>query len=239
MSLFNQPNFNTSSSSVVKSNVNFMSQVYLWMMSGLLLSGITALAVASSPQAINAILTNKILFWGVVILQFGAVVWLSVRINAMSVMFAGSLFLAYSILTGLTFSVIFATFTMQSIGTAFFLTSFSFFGLSVFGYTTKYDLGPVGSFCMMGLFGLIGVMILSWIFPSIRGNGVQMAMNVIGIIVFAGLTAFDTQKIKNMGDTTIMGGELAKKTAIHAALMLYLDFINLFLFILNIFGNRK
>jgi uncharacterized protein len=221
-----------------KATVSFMNQVYLWMMAGLLLSGITAFIVASTPQAINTILTNKILFWVIVIMQLGAVIWLSARIQTMNVMFAGSLFLAYSILTGLTLSVIFIAFTMSSIATAFFISSFSFFGLSVFGYVTQRDLSAIGSFCMMGLFGIIGLLIIGWIFPSIMGTGVKMAINVVGIIVFAGLTAFDTQKIKNLSYSS-MSGDTAQKTAIHGALMLYLDFINLFLFILNIFGDRR
>lgn len=215
----------------------FMNTVYMWMMAALALSGITAFAVASSPQAITAILTNKALFWTVIILQFGAVLWLSLRIQQMSVMFAGSLFLAYSVLTGLTFSVVLIAFTMQSVASAFFLTSFGFFGLSLFGFLTKRDLGPLGSFCMYGLFGLIGLMLLGFIFPSMLGSGAQMAMNVGGLIIFAGLTAYDTQKLKNFGAS--MGGDMARKVAINGALMLYLDFINMFLFILNIMGDRR
>lgn len=218
--------------------VSFMNQVYLWMMAGLLLSGVTAFTVASTPQAINTILTNKILFWGIIILQFGAVIWLSARIQAMSVMFAGSLFLAYSILTGLTLSTIFIAFTMSSIASAFFISGFSFLGLSIFGYVTRRDLSAIGTFCMMGLFGLIGIMLIGWIFPSIMSTGLQMTINVMGVLIFAGLTAFDTQKIKNLSTVT-MAGEVARKTAIHGALTLYLDFINLFLFILNIMNDRK
>lgn len=226
------------SKSGTKSIVSFINQVYLWMMAGLLLSGITAFAVASEAQAINTILNNKMLFWAIILMQFGAVIWLSARIQAMSVLFAGSLFLAYSILTGLTLSVILIAFTMTSIATAFFISSFAFFGLSLFGYITKRDLSPIGSFCMMGLFGIIGLVIIGWIFPSIMSSSMQMAINVIGMIVFAGLTAFDTQKIKNLG-YGLMGSDTASKTAIHGALMLYLDFINLFLFVLNLTGERK
>lgn len=218
--------------------VGFMNRVYMWMMTGLLLSGLTAFTVASSPKAINAILTNSILFWAIIIMQFGAVIWLSARIQAMSVMFAGSLFLGYSILTGLTLSVVLLAFTMSSIATAFFITSFGFFGLSMYGYVTKRDLSPVGSFCMIGLFGIIALMIIGWIFPSMMSGPMQMVINIIGIIVFAGLTAFDTQKIKNLSSMS-MSGDVAQKTAIHGALMLYLDFINLFLFILNVFGDRR
>lgn len=219
------------------STSSFMSTVYLWMFAGLVLSGLTAFLVASSPAAITAIRTNSLLFWGIVILQFGAVIWLTARIQAMSVMFAGSLFLGYSILTGLTLSVIFIAFTMASIASAFFVTSFGFLGLSLFGYVTKRDLGPIGSFCMMGLFGLIGVMLIGFIFPSIMTSAVQMTMNVVGVLIFAGLTAFDTQKLKNY--SYAISGDAARLEAIRGALMLYLDFLNLFLFILNIFGNRR
>jgi FtsH-binding integral membrane protein len=240
MNPFNQdPRYNTfRSQDTTNVTVSFMNQVYLWMMAGLILSGGTAFIVASTPEAINTILTNKILFWGIVILQFVAVIWLSARIQTMSMMFAGSLFLAYSILTGLTLSTIFIAFTKSSIASAFFISASSFLGLSVCGYATKRDLSAIGTFCMMGLFGVIGMMILGWIFPSIMSSGMQMAINVIGIIVFAGLTAYDTQKIKNLSMSG-MTNEVAQKTAIHGALVLYLDFINLFLFILNIMGNRK
>ncbi len=216
------------SSSAISS---FMSGVYMWMVAGLALSGITAFTVATTPEAITAILTNKLLFWGIVALQFGAVIWLSARIQAMSVMFAGSLFLGYSILTGLTLSVIFVAFTMQSIASAFFITSAGFLGLSLIGFITKRDLGPVGTFCMMGLFGLIALMILGFFFPSLVGGSMRMVINVCGLIIFSGLTAYDTQRLKNYGAS--MSGDVARKGAIHGALMLYLDFINLFLFILQ------
>lgn len=216
---------------------NFMSTVYMWMVAGLALSGFTAFMVASSPQAVSTIFGNSITPIILIVLQLGAVVWLSARIQHMSVMFAGSLFLAYSILTGLTFSVIFLAFTMQSIASVFFITAGSFFGLSLFGYITKRDLGPVGQFCMIGLFGFILLAIFTWIFPSMRTNGMTMMMNVVGLIIFAGLTAYDTQRIKNIGYAA--NGEAVSKFAIVGALSLYLDFINLFMFLLNIFGDRR
>jgi uncharacterized protein len=227
--------YRTKSSSTSVSS--FMSTVYMWMMAGLALSGFTAYMVASSPQAIQTIFGNSFMYIVLFLLQLGAVFWLSARVQYMSLMFAGSLFLGYSILTGLTFSVFFVVFSMQSIASAFFVTAFGFFGLSLIGYVTKRDLGPVGSFCTIGLFGFIALALLSMFIPAMRTSAFSMMMNVVGILIFAGLTAYDTQKLKNYSYAAT--GEAASKNAIVGALTLYLDFINLFMFILNIFGDRR
>jgi FtsH-binding integral membrane protein len=223
---------------VALTNSSFMSRVYMWMMLGLVLSGGVAYAVASDPARVMDLIRNPLLFYGLIILQFGAVIALSAFINRMSVMFAGSLYLGYAILTGITFSTIFVVYSMPSISQAFFITAFSFAGLSVFGFVTKRDLSPIGSFCMMGLFGLIGLIIVTMIFPSTQTYGVMMTINVASILIFAGLTAYDTQKLKNF-NSAIANPEQAKREAIRGALMLYLDFINLFLAILRLTGDRR
>jgi len=223
---------------VALSTSSFMSRVYFWMMLGLLLSGIVAFQVASNPDRVISLVSNKLFFYGLFILQFGAVIALSAFINRMSIMLATSLYLGYTILTGITFSTIFLVYSIPSISQAFFITAFSFAGLSMFGYVTKRDLGPIGSFCMMGLFGLIGLMLVTMFFPSTQTYGVMMTINIASIVIFAGLTAYDTQKIKNYNYASA-SPEQAKKEAIRGALMLYLDFINLFLSILRLTGDRR
>jgi FtsH-binding integral membrane protein len=205
----------------------FMSRVYLWMMIGITITGIVAFAVSNQPQLVMQIAQNKILFFGLVALQLGAVLALSVWVQRMSVMMASFVYTLYAALTGLTFSVIFLVYTMQSISSTFFVTAFAFGGLSLFGYTTKRDLGPIGSFCMIGLF-----------VPSIMGNSMQLTISSIGVLVFAGLTAYDTQRIKALS-LSYTGSEMAAKGAIYGALILYLDFINLFLNLLRLMGDRR
>jgi len=216
----------------------FMSAVYLWMMVGITVSGVTAYLVASRPEVVMYIVQNKILFYGMLIAQFGAVIALSAFVQRMNVALASFLYVSYATLVGLTFSTLFLIYTAASISSAFFVTAFAFAGLSVFGYTTKRDLGPVGSFCMMGLFGLIGMMILGMFIPSMMGDSMQMVISVVGLIVFAGLTAYDTQRIKSM-QFQYTTADQSRKGAIYGALMLYLDFINLFLNILRLMGDRR
>ncbi len=220
------------------SNASFMSRVYLWMMIGLVISGSVAYQVANTPPFINYLLSHTFIMIGLIILQLGAVIVLSAAINRMSTAISASIYVLYTALTGITFSVIFLVYTAQSISQVFFITAFAFTGLSLFGYATKRDLGPVGSFCMTGLFGLIGFMLVAMIFPSIQTTAVSLTINTLGILIFAGLTAYDTQKIKNFNTPGASADELRKLT-IQGALALYLDFINLFLNLLRLFGDRK
>lgn len=215
---------------------NYMSKVYLWMTAGILLTGSVAWSVATNTDILYMILTNKILFYGLLIAEFGLVIWLSAGINRMSSLMATAMFLLYAAINGATLSVITLAYTPESIQSAFFTTAFSFGGLSAFGYVTKKDLGPVGNFCTMGLFGIVGFALISLFFPSMMGGMWGQIYGLVGIIVFAGLTAYDTQVIKNMAWGT---GEQAEKGAIMGALKLYLDFINLFLFILRMMGGRR
>jgi uncharacterized protein len=236
MNSFQRPN--SRQMDVATTTATFMSRVYFWMMAGLVLSGLVAYALATDPQRVINLVNNKLLFFGIIILQFGAVIVLSTLINSMSIMLTTSLYLGYAILSGVTASIIFLVYSAASISQAFFLTAFSFLGLSMFGYMTKRDLGPIGTFCMMGLFGLIGIMFISFFVSSMQTGTFSMVVNVCAIIIFAGLTAYDTQKIKNYNGGLVTS-EQAKKAAISGALMLYLDFINLFLSILRLTGDRR
>lgn len=216
----------------------YMSKVYMWMTIGILLTGLVAMGFASDEELVFTVASNKILYWGLFIAQIGLVVWLSAGINKMNAMMATCLFLVYASLTGVTLSVISLVYTQESIASAFFTTAAGFAGLSAYGYFTKRDLGPVGNFCQMGLWGLVGFTILTLFFPSLMGSTASKVYGLIGIVVFAGLTAYDTQTIKSMalGARTT---EDHQKGAIIGALKLYLDFINLFLFLLRMSGDRR
>ncbi len=211
----------------------YMSKVYLWMTVGIILTGFVAFTVSSNQELMMTILTNKILFYGMIIAEFGLVIWLSAAIGRMNSTMATSMFLLYAALNGATLSIFSMVYTSESIQSAFFTTAFAFAGLSGFGYVTKRDLGPVGSFCTMGLFGMLGFAILSIFMPNMMGGIAGQVYGLVGIVVFAGLTAYDTQVIKAMGRNPQQNG------AIMGALKLYLDFINLFLFILRFSGRRK
>jgi FtsH-binding integral membrane protein len=216
----------------------FMSKVYLWMSVGIMLTAIVAMSFASDADLVFTIASNKLLYWGIVIAQFGLVIWLSAGINKMNSLMATMMFLIYASLTGVTLSIFSLIYTQESIASAFFTTAIGFAGLSGFGYFTKRDLGPVGNFCTMGLFGLVGFGILTFFFPSLMGSVASKVYGLVGIIVFAGLTAYDTQKIKSMAHYS-RNSEETQKGAILGALALYLDFINLFLFILRMSGDRR
>lgn len=216
----------------------FMSKVYLWMTLGLMLTGFVAYIVSADEQILYAIASNKILFWGLIIAEFGLVIALSAAINKINSMTAIAMFLLYAVLNGATLSLFSLIYTQESIQSAFFTSAASFAGLSAFGFFTKRDLGPVGNFCTMGLFGLIGFSILSMFFPSMMSTMGSQIYGLVGIVVFAGLTAYDTQIIKHMAPNT-SDIESHRKGAIMGALKLYLDFINLFLFILRMQGRRK
>ena len=210
----------------------YMSRVYSWMTAGILLTGVVAWYVATNEPLLSAMLGNKILFFGLIIAEFALVIWLSARADRMSRVQASLMFLLYAALNGATLSIISLIYTAESIQSAFFTSATAFAGLSAFGYVTKKDLGPIGSFCTMGLFGLIGFGLLSLFFPQLMGTTASKVYGLVGIIVFSGLTAYDTQKIKagayGQGNGAILG-----------ALKLYLDFINLFLFILRMMGQRR
>jgi len=226
-------------SAIAAENARFMSRVYGWMTGGLCVTGFVAWNVAGDPALVQTIFGNRMLFWALIIAQLGAVAALSFLINKINGAVATVIYIAYAALTGLTLSSIFLLYTGSSIAQVFGVTAFGFAGLSFFGLVTKRDLGPVGSFCMMGLFGLIGFALLSMFFPSLMGAGGSFVFSIVGIIVFAGLTAYDTQRIKAMNVPGSEGTDGARKTAIFGALTLYLDFINLFLSLLRLTGRRR
>lgn len=216
----------------------YMSKVYLWMTVGIILTGFQAWYVSSDMNLVRMILENRILFYGLLFGEIGLVIGLSAGINKINALTATLLFLLYAVLNGTTLSIIGLVYTAESIQSAFFTSAIAFAGLSGFGYVTKKDLGPVGNFCTMGLFGLVGFSLLSIFFPSMMESTAGKIYGLVGIIVFAGLTAYDTQKIKNMAPIGA-NEEQVKKSAIMGALQLYLDFVNLFLFVLRMSGRRK
>lgn len=223
---------------VARENSAFMTKVYQWMSVGVLLTAIVATLIGTNEEMVSTIVTNRALFFVMIIAQFGLVIAVSGFISRMSVATATVLFLLYSALTGATFSTIFLIYTAGSIQSAFFTTALGFGGLTAFGYLTKKDLGPVGTFCSMGLWGLIGYSLLAIFFPSMMGGTGGFIYSMIGLLVFAGLTAYDTQAIKMMGRQA-MSADDQGRASILGALKLYLDFINLFLIILRLTGERR
>lgn len=216
----------------------YMAKVYLWMTIGIVLTAMAAMGIASNEELLYTVVTNKILFYGLIIAEFGLVIWLSAGINKMNSIMATTMFLLYAALNGVTLSIISLVYTQESIASAFFTTAAGFAGLSAWGFVTKRDLGPVGNFCSMGLWGLVGFGLISLFFPSMMEGTASKVYGLVGIVVFAGLTAYDTQVIKSMAPSS-RDSEAHQKGAIMGALKLYLDFINLFLFILRMTGDRR
>ncbi len=213
---------------------NFMTKVYGWMTLGLSITAITSFFVSTSPVLLKAILGNSILFFALFILEIFMVGYLAMRIKTMSFNAAMNLFLAYSLVNGLTLSFIFIAYAKASIASAFFTTAGMFGAMSIFGLITKKDLTNFGGFLIMGLFGII---IASIINIFMKSGTFVLVISILGVLIFTGLTAYDTQKIKNyafFGDS-----EMGKKMSILGALTLYLDFINLFLYLLRFFGRRN
>jgi FtsH-binding integral membrane protein len=212
---------------------SYMLKVYNYMASAIALSGIVAYLVASSPTALQLIHGTP-LRWVVIFAPLGMVFFLSARMHKMSLFAAQASFWVFASLMGASLSYILLAYTGESIVRVFLITAISFGGLSLVGYTTKKNLSGMGSFLMMGLIGIIVASIVNIFLGS---SMMQFIISVVGVLVFAGLTAYDTQQIKNMylesDGTAVMG-----KKAIMGALRLYLDFINLFIMLLSLFGNR-
>ena len=215
-----------------------MRNVYGWMSCGLLMTALTAMVVAGQPDIIYAIATSKLLMWGLFGAEIGLVLWLTARINTMSSLTAGLMFAAYAILNGITMSFIFLAYTMESIASTFFITAGTFAAMSAVGYFTKKDLSGVGRVLTMLLIGLIIATLVNFFVAS---SGFALVLNYIGVFIFVGLTAYDTQKIKNLVHEASLYGdeEQTTKLALMGSLTLYLDFINLFLYLLRFMGNRK
>ena len=214
----------------------FLVKVYGWMMAGLLVTGVMSLVTINTPGLLELLFSSRWTVIGLFVVQIGLVGWLSVRIEHMSAATATMVFVGYAALTGLTLSAIFLIYTAESLASTFFITAGTFGAMSVYGYVTKRDLTGFGSFLMMGLIGMI---IASVVNIFLQSSMLYWISTYIGIFIFVGLTAYDTQKIKNMSEVALMGAEVEQKGAIMGALRLYLDFINLFLLLLRVTGSRK
>jgi FtsH-binding integral membrane protein len=213
----------------------FFQRVYLFMGLGLGLTALVAMAVASSPAAMAVVLGNKVVFYGLIIAQLGLVVAFSAVAHKVSAATAGLMFFAYAGLSGVTFSVIFVAYTAGSIASTFFVTAGMFAALSLYGAVTKRSLDSVGSFAFMGLIGLV---IASVVNIFLRSPVLYWLTTFVGVIVFTALTAYDTAKLRAMAGQ-MSEGEAGGTLAIRGALTLYLDFINLFLMLLRLFGRRR
>ncbi|MCF7862379.1 Bax inhibitor-1/YccA family protein [Candidatus Woesearchaeota archaeon] len=224
------------SQQVIDESRRFFQKVYGWMFLGLIISGITAFWIASSPSLYSVILGNQLIFFGILIGELLLVVGLVALMKKISASLATLMFLLYCFMTGLTLSVIFLVYTIQSIGMTFFIAATMFGVMSVYGMVTNADLTKMGQIMIMGL---IGIIIASVVNIFLRNSMFDLIISIIGVIVFTGLTAYDTQKIK---ETNIIGNEGTEedtKESIMGALKLYLDFINLFLNLLRLFGKRR
>jgi FtsH-binding integral membrane protein len=213
---------------------SYMLQVYNYMASGIALTGIVAYLVASSPTFINAIFGTP-LMWVVMLAPLGAVFFLSFKINSIKFSTAQIIFWAYAALMGVSMASIFLVFTGTSVARVFFITAGMFGAMSLYGYTTKRDLSAFGSFLFMGL---IGIVLASVVNIFLASTALQFAISVIGVLLFTGLTAYDTQRIKELYNS-LDDSEVYGKKALMGALTLYLDFINLFIMMMQLLGNRR
>lgn len=212
-----------------------MRKVYTWMAMALVITGICAYGVANSPALLSLIYGSSMTIVILCIAEFGLVVWLSARIGKMSLTTATMMFIIYSVLNGVTLSFIFLAYTQASIAKVFFITAGTFGLMALVGHTTKVDLSKMGGILLMAL---IGVIIASVVNIFIKSTGFDFILSIITVLIFVGLTAYDTQKIKEMLLMASDTGETAQKVALMGALSLYLDFINLFIHLLRIFGKR-
>lgn len=214
---------------------SFINKVYGWMALALAITGFVALRTVDSGF-IETIAGNQILFFGIILAELGLVIWLSRSLASMNASKAIGLFLLYSALNGLTMSILFLVYTSASIASTFFITAGTFGVMSAYGYFTKTDLSSIGNIAFMGLIGIIiaSVVNIFW-----HNEMLYWAVTYIGVLVFVGLTAYDTQKIKEMSLEMDINSEEGSKGAILGALKLYLDFINMFIFMLRIFGDRR
>ena len=227
-----QSAYSRSADQVIVRQNTLVRQVYAWMAAGLAVTAFMALVTLSSPAIFNAVVGNKLVFYGLMIGELALVFTLSGAIHKLSTTAAMLIFVAYSALNGITLSVVALVYTANSITSTFVITGGMFGAMSIYGYMTKRDLTSWGSFLFMGL---IGVVIASVVNIFVGSSSVSWVISGIGVIVFTGLTAYDTWKIKEMAAQ----GTEGRKPAILGALTLYLDFINLFLMLLRFTGNRR
>ena len=213
-----------------------MRKVYVWMTLALVITGFTSYGVATSPGILQAIYGNQLRFWGMIIAEFALVIGVSAAIHRLSLTTATLMFILYSVINGALLSYIFLVYTASSVATVFFITAGTFGAMALLGYTTKTDLSSIGKYLIMALIGLIIATVVNLF---IQSTGFTLILSYVGVLIFVGLTAYDSQKIKQMLLQAPDAGEGAQKLALLGALTLYLDFINLFIYLLRIFGRRN
>lgn len=221
---------------VAQENAAFLRKVYLIMAAGLAATGGTAMAVASTPALVQLIFGNPLVFYGLLGVELLMVFTFSAVARRVSALAAGALFLSYAVVNGITMAAIFLVYTRSSIATTFFVTGGTFAAMSAYGYATKRELSGLGHFAMMGLVGLV---IASLVNLFLRSPMLHWLTTFVGVIVFTCLVAYDTQKIKQLNVIGNEGTEEDHKEALHGALILYLDFVNLFLYMLRLLGSRR
>jgi len=217
---------------------DYVRSVYNWMCIGLALTGFVAFYVSTNESILGLVFSNSLVFFGLILAELALVFAIVGRVNRMSATTATALFVIYSTLNGVVLSFIFLAYTRASIFSTFFICAATFLACSIYGWITKRDLTSLGGFLFMGLIGIIIASVVNWF---IRSSAMSMIVSYIGVFVFVGLTAYDTQRIKNMARAQPAGldGAVIRKGAILGALSLYLDFINLFLMLLRIFGQSR
>lgn len=213
---------------------SIMRQVYLWMLCGTLLTAMVSYITVSTGKGVLA--SSPVVFFIAVFAELGLVMGLSAGLNRMSAATATLLFFVYAALNGFTLSIVLLSFTTASVVTAFVATSALFGAMSIIGYTTKVDLTKMGTYLMMGIIGLVIAMVVNMF---INSGPLDLLISMIGVVVFTALTAYDTQKIRQLAANTALDGESSGKLGVMGALRLYLDFINMFLFILRLTGRRR
>jgi FtsH-binding integral membrane protein len=228
--------FNLYESTITQTVSSFMYKVYAWMAGALALTAITAYVVYAEPSIFLPLMNNRLLFYGLLIAQVLIVVGLSLCIRSMSFGLAATAFASYALLLGITTSVIFAAFEIQSIYAVFVITVGMFGCMALYGYSTQRDLSTLGSILMMGVLGLIIAGIVNMFLHNSMMNTI---ISFLGVVMFTGLTAYDVQKIKQLGYALAQKGEDENKIALLGALTLYLDFVNLFMYLLSLLGKRK
>ena len=213
-----------------------MRKVYVWMALALAITAITAYGVATSPALLSLIYSSKFTFFGLIIAELVLVFWLSARIHKLSLTTGTLMFILYSVINGATLASIFAVYSMNVIGQTFVVTAGTFGAMAVYGYFTKKDLTSWGRLLIMGVIGLIIAGIVNMF---LHNSMMDFVVSCLGVLIFVGLTAYDSQKIKQMLAMQVDMGETAQKIALMGALSLYLDFINLFLYLLRLFGRER
>ena len=231
----NLENFSSATTVSNTGVAQLVKNVYMWMTLALGVTGVVALAVAGSEQLMLSLFSNSAIFWVLLIAEIGLVFYISARIMKISFATATTLFMLYSVINGVVLSALFALYTKASVASAFFVTAGTFGAMSLYGYFTKRDLSSIGNILFMALIGLIIATVVNIFFAS---DTLYWVITYAGVLIFVGLTIYDTQKIKRM----LYGMEInetSQKLALLGALTLYLDFINLFLYLLRILGDRR